>query len=115
MKIFYSLSFILLISLQAQSQDRRTTSTQRQGPAARIIKFYPNPAVSVINFDFQRGYDRSYSFQIFNFLGKKVYEVNNVSEKNIINLTDFYRGVYIFQLRDKTEKVIGSGKFHVSK
>lgn len=81
----------------------------------KIIKFYPNPATTVINFEFQRGYDKSYNFHIYNLLGKKVLEINNVSQTNQVNLNDFNRGVYIFQLRDKSGKIIESGKFQVSK
>ena len=114
MKIFYPLIIILLLSLTAYSQDRTPTSPESEA-TTRIIKFYPNPATSIINFDFQKGYDKSYTFQIYNFLGKKVYEVNNVSPRTIVNLTDFYRGVYIFQLKDKSGKMVDSGKFQVSK
>lgn len=81
----------------------------------KIIKFYPNPATTTINFEFQRDYDRSYQFQIYSFLGRKVFEITNVSVNNQVNLNDFNRGVYIFQLRDKTGKIIESGKFQVSK
>jgi hypothetical protein len=111
MRIFY-LSIILLLSLQAKSQVR---SPITQDPAEKIVKFYPNPATSVINFDLQKKIDRTYNFQIYNFLGKKVYEVNNVTPKTTVNLTDFYRGVYIFQLRDQNGKIVDSGKFQVSK
>ncbi|MEP7256852.1 MAG: T9SS type A sorting domain-containing protein [Flavitalea sp.] len=113
MRIFYA-SIILLLSLQVKSQDRLTPLTERDA-ITRIIKFYPNPATSIINFDFQKDYDRSYNFQIFNFLGKKVFELNNVTPKTIVNLNDFYRGIYIFQLRDKNKKIVDSGKFQVSK
>jgi hypothetical protein len=112
MRIFYILSFILLLCLQGKSQSQLGSSLQE---SVRIIRFYPNPASSVINFDFQRGYDKSYTFQIFNFIGKKVYEVANVTPKTTVNLSDFYRGVYIFQLRDRNGKVIDSGKFQVAK
>ena len=86
-----------------------------QDPSERMVKFYPNPATSVINFDLQKKIDRTYNFQIYNFLGKKVYELNNVTPKTSVNLTDFYRGVYIFQLRDQNGKIVDSGKFQVSK
>jgi hypothetical protein len=33
----------------------------------------------------------------------------------VVNLSDFIRGVYIFQLRDQNGKVVDSGKFQVSK
>jgi hypothetical protein len=114
MKIFYTLSIILLVSLTAKSQDRPGGSPERE-VVAKIVKFYPNPATSFINFEFQKSFDKSYSFQIINFLGKKVYELNNVSPKTVVNLSDFIRGVYIFQLRDQNGKVVDSGKFQVSK
>lgn len=114
MKIFYPLIITLLLSFTTYSQERTPTSSEPEA-TTRIIKFYPNPATSIINFDFQKGYDKSYTFQIFNFLGKKVYEVSNVTPRTIVNLTDFYRGVYIFQLKDKSGKMIDSGKFQVSK
>lgn len=112
MKIFYLLCFSLIVSLQASSQAR---SVPGKESSVRIIKYYPNPAVSQINFDFIKGYDRTYTFQIFSFLGKKVFELTNVTPKTTVNLSNFYRGVYIFQLRDKNGKVIESGKFQVSK
>jgi len=114
MRIFYILSIILLFTITAKSQERIPVSPATD-PITKIIKFYPNPAISYITFEFQRSYDKTYNFQIFNFLGKKVYEISNLNPKTIVNLTDFYRGVYIFQLRDKNGKVIDSGKFQVSK
>jgi hypothetical protein len=113
MKIFYVLSFILFTSLTALSQSGSNSATTN--PSTRIIKFYPNPANSIINFDFESGYDKNYNFQIFSFVGKKVFELNNLTPKTIVNLNDFYRGIYIFQLRDRNGKVIDSGKFQVSK
>jgi hypothetical protein len=114
MKIFYVLSFLLIFSLQVKSQSVSVPAAGGQ-PFSSIIKFYPNPATSIINFDFQKDYDRSYTFQIFSFVGKKVFELNNIAPRTIVNLTDFYRGIYIFQLRDRNGKVIDSGKFQVSK
>ena len=114
MKIFYILSFLFLTSLTALSQSGSISAGSRL-PNSRIIKFYPNPATSIINFDFENGYDKNCNFQIFSFVGKKVYELNNLSPKTIVNLNDFYRGIYIFQLRDRNGKVIDSGKFQVSK
>ncbi len=115
MKIFYALSFVLILSLQARSQSARTPATERPA-STRVIKFYPNPATSVINFDIQKEDPQSsYNFQIFSFVGKKVFELGSVTSKTVVNLNDFYRGIYIFQLRDKNGKIIDSGKFQVSK
>ncbi len=112
MKIFYLLCLSLFVTLQASSQERPVPGKES---LVRMLKFYPNPAISQINFDFIKGYDRSYSLQIFSFLGKKVFELNNVTPKTNVNLSNFYRGVYIYQLRDKNGKVVESGKFQVSK
>ena len=111
MRIFYILIFIVLTTGAVQAQDR---SPDRQ-PEAKVVKFYPNPATSFITFDFQNNFDKNYSFQIYNFLGKKVYELNTVTPKTVVNLNDFYRGVYIFQIRDKNGKIVESGQFQVAK
>ena len=83
--------------------------------AIKTVKFFPNPAVSSINFEFDKSYDKSYSLLIYNFIGKKVFEVKLSGQKINIPLTDFYRGVYIFQVRDKQENITETGKFQVSK
>ncbi|HRE52130.1 MAG TPA: T9SS type A sorting domain-containing protein [Flavitalea sp.] len=117
MRIFYALSFTLLLLYAGQSkgQEQKTPPSPERDPYVRIVKFYPNPATTAINFDFQKDYDKNYSFQIFNFLGKKVFEQNNISPKTVVNLNDFYRGIYIFQLRDKNQRIVDSGKFQVVK
>ena len=115
MRIFYTLSIILFVSLQVKSQERSSTPAPGQDPAVKIIRFYPNPATSYITFDFQRGYDKAYNLQIYSLIGKKVDEIVNVSPKTTVNLSDYYRGVYIIQLRDKSGRLIESGKFQVSK
>lgn len=114
MRIFYTLSIILLFSFAAESQDRAPSAPDRQ-PVATVVRFYPNPAVSYITFEFKTAPDKDLSLQIYNFLGKKVYEGNNLNEKTVIDLSDFYRGMYIFQLRDHTGRVLNSGKFQVSR
>ena len=116
MRIFYTLSIILFISLQVKSQDRSPSSTNpEQDPAAKIMRFYPNPATSFITFDFKRPTDKSYNLQIFSLIGKKVDEIINITPKTTVNISDYYRGIYIFQVRDNSGKLIESGKFQVAK
>jgi hypothetical protein len=83
--------------------------------AVKTVKFYPNPAIGYINFEFEKNYDNSYSLLIFNFIGKKVIELKVTEQKITLPLTDYYRGVYIFQLRDKQGNIVESGKFQVAK
>jgi hypothetical protein len=115
MKSFTLTLFIgLVFTLSAQGQSRVQPGFQEG--VVKLIKFYPNPATSIINFELQKdNSDKSFSFQIYNFIGKKVYESQNITQKTQINLTDFNMGVYIFQLKDRTGKVLESGKFQVSK
>lgn len=79
----------------------------------KTIKFFPNPAISKITFTFDRSYEKNSTFQIFNFIGKKVLDLPSVMPTTVVDLSEFYRGVYIFQLRDKGGKILEAGKFQV--
>jgi len=48
-------------------------------------------------------------------MGKEMEELTPSSQVINISLNNFYRGIYIFQLRDKTGKIIESGRFQVVK
>lgn len=80
-----------------------------------MLKSYPIPATTVITFEFQRGFDRSYTLQIYNFPGKKVYEANTAYPKITVSLDEYYRGVYYYKLLDKEGRTIESGRFLVVK
>lgn len=81
----------------------------------RIVKCYPNPASAVINFEFATA-DKSNTLQIYSFTGKKMADQPLSSNKISLTLgNDFYRGIYIFQLRDKSGRIIETGKFQVVK
>ncbi len=102
---------VLFTALHSQGQDSR-------GPAqdpGKTVKFYPNPATSYITFDLQKTYQKGLTLSLFNFLGKKMHEAQNVNEKTTVSVTDYNRGVYIYYLTDPTGKVIDTGKFQVSK
>lgn len=111
MKIFYLLFFVLLIAIQVRSQPRINSASNIEAKT----KFYPNPAVAQITFSFEKGYDKNFSFQIFNFIGKKVFELPALAPKALVDVSNFYRGVYIFQVRDRNGKIIESGKFQVAR
>jgi hypothetical protein len=114
LKKFLLIASIILLTTAAHSQTRSgLTSVSGQ---TTILRFYPNPATTVINFDFQKAYDKGYSLQIYNaVLGRKMIEQTNISNKFSIDLVNFTRGVYVYQLYDKTGKLIETGKFQVSK
>lgn len=112
-KYVYILIIFTSLSFTGFSQNRPVVT---ESPAtAKLIKFYPNPASSVISFEFNKASETSYSLQVYNFMGKKVYEIKKTPIRITINLEDFYRGVYIFQLRDNNGSIVQSGKFQVVK
>ncbi|MFP5041737.1 T9SS type A sorting domain-containing protein [Parasediminibacterium sp. JCM 36343] len=80
----------------------------------KVVRFYPNPATSIINFEF-KNIDNAYTLQVYNFLGKKLFSQNLSNSKITIPLDNFFRGLYIYQLRDVTGNIVESGKFQVVK
>ena len=103
-------SIILLTATFSQGQSRSPFAD-----GGSIVRFYPNPATSIITFEFQKSVDKSFSMQLYSFLGKKMYEATNLSQRTTVNLSDFNRGVYVYQLFDRSGKLVESGKFQVSK
>ena len=114
MKRFLLIVSVLLITSATYSQS--PSGLNGQGNQVAILRFYPNPASTVITFDFQKSYDKGYSLQIYNaVLGRKMIEQTNLASKTAVDLSNFTRGVYVYQLRDKTGKLVETGKFQVSK
>jgi hypothetical protein len=113
-KLLLILSIITVSIAQSQAQNRPAPATETSVQTT-ILRFFPNPATTVITFDFQKNYEKGYSLQIYNFLGRKMIEQTNVADQTTINLTDFTRGVYIYKLFDKNGKLVETGKFQVSK
>ena len=111
-RILPIISFILLTAVNSKGQSNREPSPDA---AQRIMKFYPNPASTFIKAEFQKNYNSGYTLQIINFIGKQVYESKNVNSSVTLDLSTYTRGVYIYQLKDQSGKVIESGKFQVSK
>lgn len=115
LKKLYIILFIIFglqIGTFAQAKVPNPASVET---TVKLVKFYPNPANSVINFDFQKGYKSNYTIQIFNLLGKKILEIKNLSPRTSINLESFYRGMYIFKLNNANGDIVESGKFQIVK
>lgn len=108
------LTIILLctVSQKTWAQSNKPAATDT---TSKILKAYPNPATSRIYFEFQRKNDKVYEIIVYNFLGKKVEHFKNVSNKTELNLDNYYAGIYIYQLRDRSGNLVESGKFNVTK
>jgi hypothetical protein len=112
MRIFYILlSIILLNTSRAFSQAKGPLPD----PEPKIIKFYPNPAISFITFEIEKSANKTYALQIFNFLGRKVKDVSDITPKTVVNLSDLGRGIYIFQLKEANGRIYDSGSFQINK
>jgi hypothetical protein len=110
MKRIYLLLIMVGMGVCGIAQDRPAVPEQVK------VRFFPNPATSVINFEFSKSSSETvYTLQVYNFIGKKVTEIAVSNNKASLSLDNYFRGVYIFQLRDKTGKIIQSGKFQVVK
>ncbi len=86
-----------------------------QSNKVEIIKCYPNPASSFVNFEFDKNIDKSYTLQVYSFVGKKMVETPVSNNKITVTLNDFNRGLYVYQLRDKSGQTVMAGKFQVVK
>ncbi len=106
---------ILLVLFSSVSAYAQTGTGRPVQAPVKIVRFFPNPATSFINFEFNKSTDDTYTFQVYNFLGKKVIDVPQVNTRTRVDLTNYTRGFYIFQLKNRNGKVIESGKFQVEK
>ncbi len=105
--IFFTCTFACSLAQKSWGQPAATDT--------KVVKFYPNPAVSFITFDIQRPIEKGYVIQIYNFLGRQVLTYAVSSNKVTVPLDNLFRGVYIFQLRDKSGNIVESNKFQVNK
>lgn len=103
---------ILLVGLHtgAFAQNRAVTD-----PAVKIVRFYPNPATTVVTFELSRSMEKGYSFQITNFMGRKLIEQKNIGQRYVLPLNNFYRGLYFYHLLDRNGRIVETGRFQVIK
>lgn len=111
------IAVMVCCTLVLQPATAKAVSGSPIGIQAKSIKCYPNPAISFVNFDVPADFiSKNYSLQVFSFTGKKMYEVNvNTVKLTLTFNNEFYRGIYVYQLRDKDGKIIETGKFQVNK
>lgn len=83
--------------------------------AEKQITCYPNPANSYINFKFKKPVKSDCKILIYSFTGRKMDELSITGTIMKLNLDDYYRGLYVYQLRDERGAVLESGKFQVKK
>jgi Secretion system C-terminal sorting domain len=112
-KLLYILIILFGINFTAFAQS--SAELESAGMQVKFLKTYPNPASTVVNFVFQKGYNRNYSIQILNAIGKQMYRAKYIPASLSIDLKEqnFFRGIYIYQLLDRNNIVVESGKILV--
>ncbi len=110
------LTIILTVSLTQVSNAGGVIDGIFPEQKVRFIQCYPNPATTSINFETSNLIEKNnLVLTIYNFIGKKVDEVKINSNKVTISLENYFRGLYVYQLKDKQGQLIESGKFQVTK
>ncbi|NCT94526.1 MAG: T9SS type A sorting domain-containing protein [Chitinophagaceae bacterium] len=116
MKQLYTLGILTLFTFGTSFVPDRAVTGEWLETQTKVLRFYPNPATSFISFEFDKSVDKTYTLQVYNFIGRKMTDVRITDSKITLNLDDQYlRGLYIYQLRDQSSRIIESGKFQVSK
>lgn len=113
-KVYLSILLVFTLVINSYVVDNATYGGFAD--SSKITSFYPNPATNFINFTFNNTVNKNYTLQVYNFIGRKMKEARITESRLTINLDDNYlRGLYIYQLRDQSGRIIESGKFQVSK
>ena len=79
---------------------------------ASLVKIFPNPAKDNVNIN--TSIDGSDNVRIVDASGKTAANYKIMHELNISTAT-FAAGIYIYEIRDKKNKVLSNGKFNVIK
>ncbi|MFM7646088.1 MAG: T9SS type A sorting domain-containing protein [Sphingomonadales bacterium] len=116
MKLLGIISLLLLWQFSALSQQQPAVAALQEPAATRMVRLYPNPAVSYITFELRDEFKRGLNLQVYSgILGKKVFVTSLLQDRFQLNLNEFPRGIYIYHLTDANGKIVESGKFQVIK
>lgn len=114
-KVYLSILVVFTLMINSYVADRASYGDLTDD-TTKLAHFFPNPATSYINFTFDKSVDKSYTLQVYNFIGRKMNDIRITESRLTINLdNNYYRGLYIYQLRDQAGKIVESGKFQVEK
>ncbi|MFT4205074.1 MAG: T9SS type A sorting domain-containing protein [Chitinophagaceae bacterium] len=80
-----------------------------------VTRYYPNPARDYITFEFDKKLENNCVLNIYSFTGRKMTELRISNLKMTVNLADYFRGLYLFQLVSPKGHILESGKFQVLK
>jgi hypothetical protein len=76
------------------------------------VKVYPNPAKDVLNIE--TNYGKEVVINIYDITGKKVESIRNNEQITKINVAEFNKGFYMYEIKTTSNDLIKSGKFSVA-
>jgi zona occludens toxin (predicted ATPase) len=94
------------------AQKAPATPDQESKP---MVRFYPNPAINFITFDIKESVERGTTILVYSFLGRQIAAIPVNSQRVTVNISEYYRGIYVFQLRSPSGKVLETNKFQVNR
>lgn len=80
--------------------------------AAASLKVYPNPAEEVLNFFID--YDKALKVTLLDITGKQLEVSPFWLKQTSINVSNYYSGVYMYQISGENGEIIKTGKFAVN-
>ncbi|MCG9898446.1 MAG: T9SS type A sorting domain-containing protein [Hydrotalea sp.] len=89
--------------------------SQAHPSIVKVQKMYPNPANAYIIFEVDPSIVNTHTLFICSFMGKKTHDMLIQQNKITVDLQQQQRGLYIYQIRDKYNRIVESGKFNVIK
>jgi hypothetical protein len=113
LKQLYLIAFLLLFSLVSFSQ--KSLGEFAGASEKTNVRFFPNPASTTITFEFNAVAEKGYNIRIYSFLGRQVLALPVTGSRISVNVTDLMKGVYVFQVRDASGRIVATNKFQVSR
>jgi hypothetical protein len=74
------------------------------------IKVYPNPVISLIQVDYKLGMQRELTLKVYDMSGREVLTQKKLKSGDQVNMSRLLRGIYQYQLLDKTGKLLMADK-----
>ncbi|MFN4971434.1 MAG: T9SS type A sorting domain-containing protein [Bacteroidota bacterium] len=87
-------------------------SISEAAKAAATVKVYPNPAVNVLNIDLD--YEKEKIINLFDITGKVVQSLRTSANRTDIDVSQFNKGMYLYEIRTAGNELIKSGRFNVA-
>ena len=80
--------------------------------AASTLKVYPNPVSDVLNFDID--YNKASAVNVLDITGKLIETVSFDLNKAQVNVSNYNKGIYLYQVMTTEGELLKAGKFNVN-